>query len=136
MLIRLLIAGMLALGSVTAIAEVTPNPEAMIQIIQDNGLHRADIAIVVVVSKECKKCNVVGESLARLQKEFPLQIFARIDLDAEKEAAAAFGVDTAPSTILIVRGMPIGLVEGYPPYPKLKELVKKLIRELSKNASI
>lgn len=77
----------------------------------------------------CGPCKMLAPHLEAIKKEYgdKLQIY-KIDVDKEKEVAAAFGIQAMPTLVFIpLTGQPTG-VQGYQDKEALSKLVKEVLK--------
>ncbi|WP_298930465.1 thioredoxin [uncultured Ramlibacter sp.] len=74
----------------------------------------------------CGPCKVIGPLLEKLETEYGGRFkLVKIDSDQEQQLAAAFGVRSIPTCILLVNGQPVDGFMGAQPEGKLKEFLDK-----------
>ncbi len=67
-------------------------------------------------------------SLAATVREYDGRILlARVDVDAEPQIAAAFGVQQVPAVMAVLAGQPLPLFEGAVPQPQVRQLFDQLL---------
>lgn len=77
----------------------------------------------------CGPCKMLSPHLEAIQKEYggKLQVY-KIDVDKEKELAAAFGIKAMPTLVFVpLTGQPTG-VQGYQDKEALLKLVKDVLK--------
>lgn len=85
-------------------------------------------AIIDFYASWCGACRIVAPMLESLAKEYGEDIYIyKVDVEKEKELAAAFGVQSLPTLIFIpMDGKPI-VAQGAVPKNNLKEGIEKLL---------
>ena len=74
----------------------------------------------------CGPCKVIGPLLEKLEKDYAGRFkLVKIDSDQEQQLAAAFGVRSIPTCILMMNGQPVDGFMGAVPEGKLKEFLDK-----------
>ncbi|HSV55011.1 MAG TPA: thioredoxin [Burkholderiaceae bacterium] len=74
----------------------------------------------------CGPCKVIGPILEKLETEYAGRFkLVKIDSDQEQQLAAAFGVRSIPTCVLLVNGQPVDGFMGAQPEGKLKEFLDK-----------
>jgi len=74
----------------------------------------------------CGPCKVIGPLLEKLEAEYGGRFkLVKIDSDQEQQLAAAFGIRSIPTCILLVGGQPVDGFMGALPEGKLKEFLDK-----------
>jgi len=74
----------------------------------------------------CGPCKVIGPVLEKLEAEYAGRFkLAKIDSDQEQQLAAAFGVRSIPTCVLVVNAQPVDGFMGAIPEGKLREFLDK-----------
>lgn len=74
----------------------------------------------------CGPCKSLGPILEKLETEFAGRfILAKVDSDQEQEIAAAFGIRSIPTCILMVDGKPVDGFQGAMPEGQVKAFLDK-----------
>ena len=74
----------------------------------------------------CGPCKVIGPLLEKLEADYAGRFkLVKIDSDAEQQLAAAFGIRSIPTCILLMNGQPVDGFMGALPEGKLKEFLDK-----------
>jgi putative thioredoxin len=74
----------------------------------------------------CGPCKVIGPLLEKLEAEYAGRFkLAKIDSDQEQQLAAAFGVRSIPTCVLVVNAQPVDGFMGAIPEGKLREFLDK-----------
>ena len=74
----------------------------------------------------CGPCKVIGPLLEKLEAEYAGRFkLVKIDSDQEQQLAAAFGIRSIPTCILLMNGQPVDGFMGALPEGKLKEFLDK-----------
>lgn len=79
----------------------------------------------------CKQLSPVLEKLAN--DDAGTWILAKVDVDAEKEIAQAFQVQSIPTVVAIIKGQPVPLFQGAMPEPQLRQVVDELLKVAGEN---
>lgn len=75
----------------------------------------------------CGPCQQFGPVFAEVSEEFPGLVFGKVDVDAEPELAASYGIRSIPTLIVHRNGDPIFRSVGAKSAPELRSLVKELL---------
>jgi putative thioredoxin len=74
----------------------------------------------------CGPCKVIGPLLEKLEVAYGGRFkLAKIDSDQEQQLAAAFGVRSIPTCVLLMNGQPVDGFMGAVPEGKIKEFLDK-----------
>jgi putative thioredoxin len=74
----------------------------------------------------CGPCKVVGPLLEKLEAEYAGRFkLAKIDSDQEQQLAAAFGIRSIPTCVLLMNGQPVDGFMGAIPEGKIREFLEK-----------
>jgi len=74
----------------------------------------------------CGPCKVIGPLLEKLEGEYAGRFkLVKIDSDQEQQLAAAFGIRSIPTCILLMNGQPVDGFMGALPEGKVKEFLDK-----------
>jgi putative thioredoxin len=74
----------------------------------------------------CGPCKVIGPLLEKLETEYAGRFkLVKIDSDQEQQLAAAFGIRSIPTCVLLINGQPVDGFMGAQPEGKLKEFLDK-----------
>ena len=77
----------------------------------------------------CGPCKQLSPILERLAAEYAGRwVLAKIDVDAEQRLAAAFGVQSIPTVIAVIKGQPVPMFQGAVPEPQLRQVLDELLR--------
>ena len=60
----------------------------------------------------CGPCRLVGPVIEEIAKEYPQYAVCKIDVDQEQELAAAFGVMSIPTLVVLKEGKEVARVVG------------------------
>jgi putative thioredoxin len=78
----------------------------------------------------CGPCKVIGPLLEKVEAEYGGRFkLAKIDSDQEQQLAAAFGIRSIPTCILVINGQPVDGFQGAIPEGQLKEFLDKHVPE-------
>jgi putative thioredoxin len=76
----------------------------------------------------CGPCKVIGPLLEKLEADYAGRFkLVKIDSDQEQQLAAAFGVRSIPTVILLMNGQPVDGFMGALPEGKIREFLDKHI---------
>ncbi|HZH07093.1 MAG TPA: thioredoxin [Lautropia sp.] len=76
----------------------------------------------------CGPCKVIGPLLEKLEKAYAGHFkLVKIDSDQEQQLAAAFGIKSIPTCILLMNGQPVDGFMGALPEGKLREFLDRHI---------
>src|SRR3954464_15646326 len=76
----------------------------------------------------CGPCKVIGPILEKLETAYEGRFkLVKIDSDAEQQLAAAFGIRSIPTVILLMNGQPVDGFMGALPEGKIREFLDKHI---------
>src|SRR5512141_2021370 len=74
----------------------------------------------------CGPCKVIGPLLEKLETEYAGRFkLVKIDSDQEQQLAAAFGIRSIPTCILLMNGQPVDGFMGALPEGKIREFLDK-----------
>jgi putative thioredoxin len=74
----------------------------------------------------CGPCKVIGPLLEKLEGEYAGRFkLVKIDSDQEQQLAAAFGIRSIPTCVLLMNGQPVDGFMGALPEGKIKEFLDK-----------
>src|SRR3954469_5673635 len=74
----------------------------------------------------CGPCKVIGPLLEKLEAEYAGRFkLVKIDSDQEQQLAAAFGIRSIPTCILLMNGQPVDGFMGALPEGKIREFLEK-----------
>jgi len=74
----------------------------------------------------CGPCKVIGPLLEKLEAQYAGRFkLVKIDSDQEQQLAAAFGIRSIPTCILLMNGQPVDGFMGALPEGKIKEFLDK-----------
>jgi putative thioredoxin len=74
----------------------------------------------------CGPCKVIGPLLEKIEAEYAGRfILAKIDSDQEQQLAAAFGIRSIPTCVLLINGQPVDGFQGALPEGQIKEFLDK-----------
>ncbi len=74
----------------------------------------------------CGPCKVIGPMLEKLETEYGGRFkLAKIDSDQEQQLAAAFGIRSIPTVVMLKNGQPVDGFMGALPEGKIKEFLDK-----------
>ena len=78
----------------------------------------------------CGPCKVIGPILEKLETAYEGRFkLVKIDSDAEQKLAAAFGIRSIPTVILLMNGQPVDGFQGALPEGKIREFLDKHLPE-------
>src|SRR5437764_13450738 len=76
----------------------------------------------------CGPCKVIGPILEKLEAQYAGRFkLVKIDSDQEQQLAAAFGIRSIPTCILLMNGQPVDGFMGALPEGKVREFLDKHI---------
>jgi putative thioredoxin len=76
----------------------------------------------------CGPCKVIGPILEKLEKDYAGRFkLVKIDSDQEQQLAAAFGIRSIPTVILLMNGQPVDGFMGAMPEGQIKQFLDKHI---------
>lgn len=77
----------------------------------------------------CGPCKTLSPILERLAVEYAGRwVLAKVDVEAEQQIAAAFGVQSIPSVFAVIKGQPVPLFQGAYPEPEIRQILDELLR--------
>ncbi|HET7900128.1 MAG TPA: tetratricopeptide repeat protein [Candidatus Nanopelagicales bacterium] len=79
----------------------------------------------------CKALTPVLEALAA--EDAGAWVLAKVDVDAEQRIAAAFQVQSIPTTFAVVKGQPVPLFQGALPAAEVRQYLDELLRVAAAN---
>ena len=79
----------------------------------------------------CKALTPVLEALAA--EDAGAWVLAKVDVDAEQRIAAAFQVQSIPTTFAVIKGQPVPLFQGALPAAEVRQYLDELLRVAAAN---
>jgi len=79
----------------------------------------------------CKALTPVLEALAA--EDAGAWVLAKVDVDAEQRIAAAFQVQSIPTTFAVIKGQPVPLFQGALPTAEVRQYLDELLRVAAAN---
>ena len=77
----------------------------------------------------CGPCKQLSPILERLAAEYAGRwILAKVDVEAEKQVAAAFQVQSIPSVFAVIKGQPVPLFQGAQPETQIRQILEELLK--------
>lgn len=84
----------------------------------------------------CGPCKQLTPVLEKLATQYAGAIvLAKVDVDAEQQIAAAFGVQSIPAVFAVLQGQPLPLFQGAQPEAAVRQVIEALLAEAA-NAGI
>ena len=84
----------------------------------------------------CGPCKVIGPLLEKLETEYAGRFkLVKIDSDQEQQLAAAFGIRSIPTCVLLMNGQPVDGFMGAVPEGKLREFLDKHVPPAEQEAA-
>lgn len=124
---RLAAAGELPPGLVVDVTETTFQAEVI-----DRSF---DVPVVIDLwATWCQPCKALTPVLeAAVIEDAGAWVLAKIDVDAEQRVAAAFQVQSIPTTYAVIKGQPIPLFQGALPAPQVRQAIDEVLRVAEAN---
>ena len=77
----------------------------------------------------CGPCKQLSPILERLAAEYGGRwVLAKVDVEAEKQVAAAFQVQSIPSVFAVIKGQPVPLFQGAYPEAQIRQILEELLK--------
>lgn len=90
--------------------------------------------VVDLWAEWCGPCKQLSPVLERLAAEFGGRfLLAKIDVDANPQVAAAFGVQSIPTVVAILAGQPVPMFQGAYPEAQIRAIIEELLRVAAQN---
>lgn len=82
----------------------------------------------------CGPCKQLSPVLEKLAAEYGGRLLlAKVDVDANPQVAQAFGVQSIPTVVAVVKGQPVPLFQGAVPEPQVRKVFDELLRVAAEN---
>jgi putative thioredoxin len=82
----------------------------------------------------CEPCKQLSPVLERLAAEGAGSwLLAKVDVDANPQIASAFGVQSIPSVVAVVKGQPVPLFQGAYPEAQVRQVIDGLLQMAESN---
>lgn len=78
----------------------------------DRCLSQNPAVVVDFTASWCGPCQLIAPFFAELEGQFPTVVFRKVDVDANREAAAAASVTAMPTFVMYVNGRNVDSVKG------------------------
>lgn len=78
----------------------------------DTALSRPGITVIDFWAEWCGPCRAMGPEFERAAALRPQYRFAKVDVDAEPSVAAAYGIRSIPTLIVLLDGEPVAAQTG------------------------
>lgn len=76
----------------------------------------------------CQPCKTLGPILEKLAAEYGGRFqLAKIDVDANRQIAAAFQVQSIPTVVALIAGQPVPLFQGAYPEAQIRQILDQLL---------
>ncbi|MDR2378850.1 MAG: tetratricopeptide repeat protein [Bifidobacteriaceae bacterium] len=77
----------------------------------------------------CEPCKQLSPVLEKVAREFGGRLLlAKIDVDRNQAIAAAFGAQSIPTVVAVVKGQPVPLFQGALPEPQVRQFFEELLK--------
>lgn len=82
----------------------------------------------------CGPCKQLSPVLEKLAAEYGGRLLlAKVDVDANPQIAQAFGVQSIPTVVAVIKGQPVPLFQGAVPEPQVRKVFDELLRVAAEN---
>lgn len=124
---RLAAAGELPPGLVVDVTEATFQAEVL-----DRSF---EVPVVIDLwASWCQPCKALTPVLeAAVIEDAGAWVLAKIDVDAEQRVAAAFQVQSIPTTYAVIKGQPVPLFQGALPAAQVRQAIDEVLRLAAAN---
>ncbi|UVI37928.1 tetratricopeptide repeat protein [Brevibacterium spongiae] len=130
-------------GPAGAAGAQDPNAVAVPSLVFDvdeasfNGLVAISDRVPVVIdlwAEWCEPCKQLSPILERVVPEYGGRlVLAKVDVDANPRLQQAFGVQSIPTVVALVKGQPVPLFQGGLPEPQVKAYFDELLKLAGEN---
>ena len=105
----------------------------MVKIITDQNFEdsiKEGYVFVDFFAEWCGPCKMLAPVMEELNTEFEGKLeIMKLDIDANRETATKFGIQSIPTMILFKDGKPVEKVSGFHPKPKLAQYLESKVNE-------
>lgn len=91
-----------------------------------NDVVEDGVSVLYFTAAWCGPCRQFGPVVDQISEEFPEITFGKVDIDAHKELAEAYGIRSIPTLVAHRDGVPISKQKGAMGAPQLRALVTEL----------
>ncbi|MFP5335602.1 MAG: tetratricopeptide repeat protein [Actinomycetes bacterium] len=82
----------------------------------------------------CGPCKQLSPVLEKLAGDYDGRLLlAKVDVDANPQIAQAFGVQSIPTVVAVIKGQPVPLFQGAVPEPQVRKVFDELLRVAAEN---
>ena len=82
----------------------------------------------------CQPCTQLSPVLEKLAGEYGGRLLvAKVDVDANPQIGQAFGVQSIPTVVAVIKGQPVPLFQGAVPEPQVRKVFDELLRVAAEN---
>lgn len=82
----------------------------------------------------CEPCKQLSPVLEKLTAEYAGRVLlAKVDVDANPQISQAFGVQSIPTVVAVVKGQPVPLFQGALPESQVRQVFEELLRVAEAN---
>lgn len=90
----------------------------------DNTAERYDVVLADFYADWCGPCRMLEPTVERIARETDAAV-AKIDIDANQQLAASYGVRSVPTLVLFAGGEPAQQLVGVQDESRLRELIEQ-----------
>jgi putative thioredoxin len=117
-----------------------PAPGVVVDVNEENFGERVvqqSMTVPVVVdlwAEWCGPCKQLSPVLEKLATEYEGRILlAKVDVDANPQISQAFGVQSIPTVVAVIKGQPVPLFQGAVPEAQVRQVFEELLRVAAAN---
>ena len=91
-------------------------------------LHSKQPVIIDFWAEWCMPCKMLGPIFEKVSADLQEIKFGKLNVDANQEVAAKFGISSIPCLVMFQNGAEIGRIVGALPEEELKNKIKSIVK--------